>query len=160
MQLRNEEAIVEFIAELLPKPKKIIEVGVGKLPKIALKLAEKFPEAEIIVTDIDSQIIQQIGQQYPQIKAIKDDITKPNIELYQNADLIYSIRPPPELALYLLKLAKKIGVPLIIRPLNSETHEIQSILEKAKVIHFKQSTLILLRQAKITQEKKNNRIRS
>nr|MDO8043280.1 UPF0146 family protein [Candidatus Baldrarchaeota archaeon] len=159
MQLRNEEDIVEFIAELLPKPKKIIEVGVGKLPKIALKLAEKFPEAEIIVTDIDSQIIQQIGQQYPQIKAIKDDITKPNIELYQNADLIYSIRPPPELALYLLKLAKKIGVPLIIRPLNSETHEIQSILEKAKVIHFKQATLILLRQAQdYTREEK--RIRS
>ena len=158
MQLRNEEDIVEFIAGLLPKPKKIIEVGVGKLPKIALKLAEKFPEAEIIVTDIDSQIIQQIGQQYPQVKAIKDDITKPNIELYQNADLIYSIRPPPELASYLLKLAKKIGVPLIIRPLSSETHEIQSILERAKIIHFKRATLILLRQAKITQENKSNRI--
>jgi len=147
MQLRNEEDIVEFITELLPKPKKIIEVGVGKLPKIALKLAEKFPEAEIIVTDIDSQIIQQIGQQYPQIKAIKDDITKPNIELYQNADLIYSIRPPPELSPYLLKLAKKVGAPLMIRPLSSETYEIQSILKRAKVIHFKQATLILLRQA-------------
>ena len=146
MQLKNEEAIVEFIATLFPKPKKIIEVGIGKLPKIALKLAEKFPGAEIIVTDIDPHIIQQIKQQYPQIKAIKDDITKPNIKLYQNADLIYSIRPPPELAPYLLKLAKKVGASLIIRPLGSETHEIQSILEKVKVVRFKQATLILLRR--------------
>ncbi|MHA1722827.1 MAG: UPF0146 family protein [Candidatus Baldrarchaeia archaeon] len=146
MQLKNEEAIVEFIASLFPKPKKIIEVGVGKLPKIALKLAKKFPEAEIIVTDIDPQIIQQIEQQYPQIKTIKDDITKPNIKLYQNTDLIYSIRPPPELTPYLLKLAKKVGASLMIRPLSSETHEIQSTLEKAKIIRFKQATLILLHQ--------------
>lgn len=155
MQLRNEEDIIEFITGLIPKPRKIIEIGVGKLPKIALKLAEKFPRAEIIVTDMDSQIIQQIRRQYPQIKAIIDDITKPNIKLYQNANLIYSIRPPPELAPYLLKLAKKVRAPLMIRPLNSEIHEIQSVLERAEIIRFKQAALILMRQAQgCTREEK------
>lgn len=144
MQLKDEQDIIELIMRIFPKPKKIVEVGVGKQPEIAVKLAEKLPKTEIIVTDINIQIIQQLKQRYPQIKFEKDDITRPNIKLYQNSDLIYSIRPPPELTPYLLKLAKKVGATLIIRPLSSETYEIQTMLEKSKVTYFKKTTLIIV----------------
>lgn len=144
MQLKDEQDIIKLIMRIFPKPKKIVEVGVGKLPEIAVKLAEKLPKTEIIATDINIQTIQQIKQRYPQIKFVQDDITRPDIKIYQNSDLIYSIRPPPELTPYLLKLAKKVGATLIIRPLSSETHEIQTMLEKSKITCFKKTTLILV----------------
>ena len=51
---------------------------------------------------------------------IKDDITNPNLELYENVDIIYSIRPPSELQPHLVNLAKEIGAELIIKPLTGE----------------------------------------
>ncbi|WP_296875228.1 UPF0146 family protein [uncultured Methanobrevibacter sp.] len=88
---------------------KIAEIGVGKFDKIAETLSNR-ENITIIKTDIipkDSTVI-------------KDDITNPNLELYEDVDIIYSIRPPSELQPHLVDLARKIDSQLIIKPLTNE----------------------------------------
>ena len=72
--------------EVGDEPVTIAEIAVGKFDKIAEELSKK-DNITIIKTDIspkDSTVIM-------------DDITNPNLKLYENVDLIYSIRPPSEL---------------------------------------------------------------
>lgn len=88
---------------------KIAEVGIGKFDQIARKLSCR-KNITLIKTDIlpkDSTVI-------------RDDITNPNMELYEGTDIIYSIRPPSELQPHLASLAVKIGAQLIIKPLTNE----------------------------------------
>lgn len=88
---------------------KIAEIGVGKFDKIAETLSNR-ENITIIKTDIipkDSSVI-------------KDDLTNPNLELYEDVDIIYSIRPPSELQPHLVDLARKIDSQLIIKPLTNE----------------------------------------
>ena len=88
---------------------KIAEIGVGKFDMIAEKLSSK-ENITLIKTDIlpkDSSVV-------------KDDITNPDLELYENTDIIYSIRPPSELQPHLVNLARKIDSQLIIKPLTNE----------------------------------------
>jgi uncharacterized UPF0146 family protein len=88
---------------------KIAEIGVGKFDKIAETLSNR-ENITIIKTDIipkDSSVI-------------KDDIANPNLELYEDVDIIYSIRPPSELQPHLVDLARKIDSQLIIKPLTNE----------------------------------------
>ena len=88
---------------------RIAEIGVGKFDMIANMLSER-ENITLIKTDIlpkDSTVI-------------KDDITNPNIDLYRNTDIIYSIRPPSELQPYLVSLALEVDSQLIIKPLTNE----------------------------------------
>lgn len=111
---------------------KIAEIGVGKFDKIAETLSEK-ENITVIKVDIlpaDDTII-------------KDDITKPNIDLYKDVDIIYSIRPPSELQPYLADLAVKIDSQLIIKPLTNEDLNTGKI--KMKLKNFKKASFYCLR---------------
>lgn len=88
---------------------RIAEIAVGKFTKISDILSEK-DNITLIRTDItpcDSTVI-------------KDDVTCPDLNLYRDVDIIYSIRPPSELQPHIAKLAKRIGAKLIIKPLTNE----------------------------------------
>ena len=110
----------------------IAEIAVGKFDKIAQMLSEK-DNITLIKTDIspDNESI------------IKDDITNPNLELYNDVDIIYSIRPPSELQQYLVKLAEKIDAMLIIKPLTGE--ELNTPRVKMKLKNFKKASFYILR---------------
>lgn len=110
----------------------IAEIAVGKFDKIAQMLSEK-DNITLIKTDIspDNESI------------IKDDITNPNLELYNDVDIIYSIRPPSELQPYLVKLAEKIDAMLIIKPLTGE--ELNTPRVKMKLKNFKKASFYILR---------------
>ena len=88
---------------------KIAEIAVGKFDRIS-KMLESKENITLIKTDISPN----------DESVIKDDITNPNLELYEGVDLIYSIRPPSELQPYLVELAKRINAELIIKPLTGE----------------------------------------
>ena len=110
----------------------IAEIAVGKFDKIAQMLSEK-DNITLIKTDIspDNESI------------IKDDITNPNLELYNDVDIIYSIRPPSELQPYLVKLAEKIDAMLIIKPLTGE--ELNTLRVKMKLKNFKKASFYIFR---------------
>ena len=111
---------------------KIAEVGVGKFSQVADAL-EKKDNITVIRTDIlpaDATVI-------------KDDITNPNLDLYRNVDLIYSIRPPSELQPYLVKLAEEINSQLIIKPLTNE--DLNTGRVKMKLKNFNKASFYILR---------------
>lgn len=111
---------------------KIAEIGIGKFDKIAETLSHQ-ENITLIKTDIrpkDSRVI-------------KDDITNPNLELYENVDLIYSIRPPSELQPYLVKLACEIDSQLIIKPLTNE--DLNTGKVKMKLKNYNRASFYILK---------------
>ena len=110
----------------------IAEIAIGKFDKISQMLSKK-ENITLIKTDIspDNESI------------IKDDITNPNLELYKDVDIIYSIRPPSELQPYLVKLAEKINAMLIIKPLTGE--DLNTPRVKMQLKNFKKASFYILR---------------
>ncbi len=114
------------------RPVKIAEIGVGKFDRIADELSSH-DNITLIKTDIlpkDASVIE-------------DDITHPNLELYRNTDIIYSIRPPSELQPYIADLALKINSQLIIKPLTNE--DLNTGRVKMKLKNFKKASFYILR---------------
>ncbi len=121
-----------ILNEVDDKEYKIVEVGVGKFLEISEILSSK-ENITLIRTDINPK----------DSTVIKDDITKPNMKIYENTDLIYSIRPPNELQPYLVKLANKINAQLIIKPLTNE--DLNTGKVKMKLKNFKKASFYCLR---------------
>ena len=110
----------------------IAEIAVGKFDRIAEMLSAK-ENITLIKTDItpkDSTVI-------------KDDITSPNMKLYEDVNLIYSIRPPSELQPYLVKLAREIDCQLIIKPLTNEDLNTGNV--KMKLKNYNRASFYVLR---------------
>lgn len=105
---RRIEDMVDFIAGRYAST---AEIGIGKFPDIALALLNK--GMKIFATDIKPF-------KYRGLEIIVDDVTQPDLSLYEGIDLVYSMRPPPELVPYMQRLANKISAGLIIKPLSSE----------------------------------------
>ncbi|MES0350114.1 MAG: UPF0146 family protein [Desulfobacteria bacterium] len=89
----------------------VAEAGIGHFPDVALALAKKTHLA--FATDIKP--LEHCG-----LRVIHDDVTEPDWSLYAGLDLIYSLRPPPELVLYMKRLARSLSADLIVKPLASE----------------------------------------
>ncbi|MCS7144841.1 MAG: UPF0146 family protein [Archaeoglobaceae archaeon] len=96
--------LAEFIAE---RYKKVAEIGIGNYNAIAEYLVSK--GVKVIATDIREV----------QTKAdfFIDDVQNPQIQLYRGVELVYSIRPPPELFKSIRELANKLNADCIIKPL-------------------------------------------
>lgn len=114
-------SLVDYITKTYRHVPKIVEVGVGRFCKVAVELKKRLPQVEIIITDISADAVEEAKHTCPTLKVAQDDVTNPNITLYKNADLIYSIRAPPELWPALAELAKQVDSDLIIRPLPQES---------------------------------------
>ncbi len=111
---------------------KIAEIAVGRFDRIANYLASK-DNIDLIKTDIDPK----------DETVIKDDITNPNMELYKDRDIIYSIRPPSELQPYLVRLAVEIDSQLIIKPLTNE--DLNTGRVKMKLKNYNRASFYTLR---------------
>jgi hypothetical protein len=121
-----------ILSETKGRQMKIAEIGVGRFSRIADELSEK-DNITIIKTDIapaDDTVIA-------------DDITKPDLDLYRDVELIYSIRPPSELQPYIADLAEKIGSQLIIKPLTNE--DLNTGRVKMKLKNFGKASFYTLR---------------
>lgn len=121
-----------ILSEVGDSKVRIAEVAVGKFDKIAETLSSK-ENITLIKTDItpkDSTVI-------------KDDITNPNMDLYKNMDLIYSIRPPSELQPHIVKLACDINSQLIIKPLTNE--DLNTGKVKMKLKNYNRASFYILR---------------
>ena len=87
----------------------IVEVGVGGFLLVALTLQEHL-NMDIIMTDIKPY----------HDEVVVDDITNPDLNIYEDATLIYSIRPPEELQKHIIMVSESVGADLIIKPLSTE----------------------------------------
>jgi Uncharacterized protein conserved in archaea len=112
--------IAEFIAREYPSPFKIVEVGVGRTPFTALLLKRLIKNLRMVVVDKDPGIISELMGS--EVEAVVDDVLSPKIEIYQNTDLIYSIRPPFELFSAIERLGELVGCDIIIIPLLEDAY--------------------------------------
>jgi uncharacterized UPF0146 family protein len=87
------------------------EIGVGHVPDIAFALLKK--RVRVFATDVRPF-------QYEGLTVFLDDITEPDFSLYTSVDLIYSLRPPPELVPYMIRLAHAVSADVIVKPLSSD----------------------------------------
>ena len=120
-----------ILSEVDMKNATVAEIAIGKFKDVADTL-EKTEKITVIKTDInpDDESI------------IKDDITNPDLDLYKDVSLIYSIRPPSELQPYIIDLATILNVPLIIKPLFNE--DINSKKFKMKLKNYKKASFYIL----------------
>lgn len=123
----------EYILSQCDKtPTRIAEIGVGKFNGV-YDFLKSHENIEIIKTDI-----------LPTDKTvIKDDITNPNLDIYNDMDIIYSIRPPSEIQPHLIDLALKINSQLIIKPLFNEDLNVSNV--KMKLKNYKKASFYVLR---------------
>lgn len=125
----------EYIIKNYKNSEKIVEVGVGKILEPSQILKEQLPNTQINLVDIRPC----------NDNIIKEDIRNPTDEIYDNVDLIYSIRPPEELQVDIVKLAKKYNSDVIIKPLFTE--EINYNLQgKLKLVNYKKIAFYMLKR--------------
>lgn len=105
---RRVEGLVNYIAD---KYSNAAEIGIGHFPDVAFALLER--GVKVFVTDIRPF-------KYHGLKVVVDDITNTDISLYKGVNLIYSLRTPPELVPYMIRLARTLSIDLIVKPLSSE----------------------------------------
>jgi uncharacterized UPF0146 family protein len=115
---------------------KVVEVGVGNLPQVALLFQDKL---DVVVTDINPQ-------KFNAVKFCVDDIFKPDIGIYRNASLIYSIRPPIDIQDAIAKTAKEVGSDLIIRPFGNEKADLKKYFKEYSLINYKKARFYLYRE--------------
>ncbi|OED30750.1 hypothetical protein NL43_01930 [Methanosphaera sp. WGK6] len=129
------ENFSEYIIQNYGHSNKIIEVGVGKILEPSTILKQKLPQTTIKLVDINP---------YNET-IIQDDITKPTSKIYENADLIYSIRPPEELQPDIFKLSEKFNCDILIKPLFTEeiNYKYQN---KIKLVNYKKMALYILKK--------------
>jgi len=112
--------IASYIVANYQKATKIIEIGIGNLPLIAVEIKNRLPTTLLLVVDINQAVLEDIARKYPELVPVVDDVFSPNVGVYQHANLIYSIRPPTEMLPAMIKIAKQVKADLIIRPITDE----------------------------------------
>lgn len=112
---------------------KVIEVGVGNLPDVALLLKDKL---DVIVTDVNEQ-------KYAGVRFCRDDVFRPDMGIYRNASLIYSIRPPIDLQDAIAIIAREAGAELIIRPFGTEKADLGKYFKEYNIVNYKSARFYL-----------------
>ena len=111
--VRGAEDLAEFISQNYSG--RIVEVGAGHVPAVALQLLAR--GLEVVLTDREERLLGSI-------RIEKDDIFAPRMELYRGASLLYSIRPPLELQIAMGDVAARLGTDILVRPLQDEVAEL------------------------------------
>ena len=96
-------------SEKTGKNTKIVEIGAGKFQTISKNLNEN-ENIDVVMTDIDPA----------NENIIRDDVFNPNMNIYKDADILFSIRPPAELQEAIMKIRDEVNATLIIKPLFNE----------------------------------------
>lgn len=92
--------MAETIFGVLSGYDSVVEVGVGRRPELAGRLAEA--GVSVVATDV-------VERELPSgVEFVLDDVTDPERAVYEGADAIYAQRLPPELQRPLVDLATSI----------------------------------------------------
>ena len=117
-------------SEKTGKKTKIVEIGAGKFQTISKNLSEN-ENIDIIMTDIDPA----------NENIIKDDVFNPNMDIYKDADILFSIRPPAELQEAIMKIRDEVDATLIIKPLFNE--DLNMITKKMKLKNYNRASFYI-----------------
>ncbi|MFP3870152.1 MAG: UPF0146 family protein [Syntrophobacteria bacterium] len=102
--------MVGLIEYLSRHYRRVVEVGIGNYAQVALALRAR--GLSVVATDIKPRV--------PGLPVVADDVTAPRLDIYRGAQAIYAVRPPPEIIGDLKRLAQRLAVDLIVKPLAGE----------------------------------------
>jgi len=135
MGIIGYDGLAEYIREKYPAGARVVEVGVGRCPDVALLLKDHF---DLVCTDVTDP-----GN--PGLRFVRDDIFRPDRRLYSGAALVYSIRPPPDLQPSIAEVAAVAGADLIIRPFSSEQASLRCYYRRSECVNYKGAFFYLYR---------------
>jgi len=127
MGIIGYDGLAEYIRANYPAGSRVVEVGVGRCPDVALLLKDHF---DLICTDVADPGI-------PGIRFVRDDVFRPDLSLYRGAVLVYSIRPPPDMQPAIGMAAAAAGADLIIRPFSSEQADLGRYYRRSQCVNYK-----------------------
>ncbi len=91
---------------------KAVEVGVGRRPETAAALSRN--SFTVVCTDVEPRDTPE------DVEFHVDDVRDPDLDIYRDADVVYSLRPPYELHHALADVAAAAHADLLLKPLGSE----------------------------------------
>ncbi len=97
--------------------RRVVEVGCGRHSPVAFTLAR-----HLEVTAIDILESETVDERI-RVLYTKDDVMSPDLTLYQNSQLLYSLRPPLEIQCGILNVAQVVQADVLIMPLGDEIVE-------------------------------------
>jgi uncharacterized UPF0146 family protein len=133
MGIIGYDGLAQYILSHYPAGARLVEVGIGRHPDVALLLKDTF---DLVCTDV-------IDPGTPGIRFVRDDIYRPDPGLYRGAALVYSIRPPPDMQASIAAVASAAGADLIIRPFSSEHADLRKHYRHSRCVNFKQACFYL-----------------
>lgn len=143
---RRVEGLIDFIAERYTNA---AEIGIGLFPDVALALQKR--GVKVFATDIRPYV-------HNGLDVFLDDITGPDLSLYDGIDVLYSMRTPAELFPYMTVLAKTISADAIVKPLSSEYPEGWKFIKNRNTAFFLLNSIEkVFNNEKIITNKKSSR---
>lgn len=95
---------------------RLAEIGVGFQFKVALTLQSL--GRDVFVVDWNPESVKRARELG--LKAFRDDVFNPRLELYSGVGAIYAVRPTPEIINPIVKLGRRLGVPVFVVPLSGD----------------------------------------
>ena len=112
------DQLVQYVVENYPRARKIVEVGVGHRIDVARKIKENLPSTQVLVTDRDEAWVRRHERGW--VRSVADDVMYPQLSIYEEALLIYSVHPPVEIIPALEELSGKVKADLLVVPISDE----------------------------------------
>ena len=100
------------LADRLCRYDRLVEVGVGNRPDIAIEVAER--GRRVTATDIYARPVSDA------VRFVIDDVTDPDLAVYQGADAVYALNCPPELQRSLADIATAVGADCLFTTLGGD----------------------------------------
>lgn len=108
----RRDALVGFVRENYTEGARLVEVGVGRRDDTARALVDA--GFDVTATDTDEVETDE------RVEFARDDVTSPDISVYEGASLVYSLRPPYEIHEYIDRVARSVGADTLLFPLADE----------------------------------------
>jgi uncharacterized UPF0146 family protein len=90
----------------------LVEVGVGNRTDVAAALADR--GHSVIATDVNDREVPE------NVAFVRDDVTDPDISVYEGTDAIYALNCPPELHRPLLDVAERVDTAYLFTTLGGD----------------------------------------
>lgn len=103
---------VAAIADALSPFENLVEIGIGTRTDVAATLAEA--GKQVTATDV-------VPREVPEgVRFVRDDVTDPDLAIYEDADAIYGLNLPPELHRPTDRLARRVGAAFLFTTLGGD----------------------------------------
>lgn len=102
--------LADFIAQ---RYRRVAEIGIGNNVAIAELLKSK--GVSVIATDV--------RKVKTSVEFYIDDVWNPRLEIYRGVELVYSIRPPPELLPAIRRLSELLNADCLVKPLYGDYYD-------------------------------------